>query len=221
MKKILSTLLVLLAIALPVQSATMYIDDKLRVNIRTGPEISYRILKSVVSGVKVQVLETDEVRKWTKIREPGGIQGWVPSRFLVSDPIAAQRLEKALITLKLLKEKSGTLGSAFEKVKSENTQLKTDNETLTRKNKSLAEQLDEITAVSQNAVHLDNRNRELQELNQELQNEIDKLEADNQRLKDKSETDLMLVGGGLVALGALIAIIVPMMKRTRKSDSWA
>ncbi|PIE44368.1 MAG: hypothetical protein CSA50_00635 [Gammaproteobacteria bacterium] len=199
----------------------MYIDDKLRVNIRTGPKTTYRILKSIVSGVKVTVIETDEVAKWSKIREPGGIEGWVPSRFLINEPIAKEKLAKALKTLSLLRNKSDTLGSQFEKIQLENTQLKTANETLTRKNEKLTSQLEDITAISQNAVHLDNRNRELQELNQELQNEIDKLQADNQRLKDRSETDLMLVGGGLVALGVVIAIIVPMMKGSRKNESWA
>ncbi len=199
---------------------TLYVDDTLRINLRTGPETSYRIVKSIVSGAKVQVLEEDDATKWTKIREPGGIEGWVPSRFLVEEPIARDKLQAALEKLKLLEDKSGSLGARFQTLQSENQTLSTAKTELEKVNRKLSKDLEEITAISQNAVHLDNRNRELQELNQQYQHEIEKLQVENQRLSDKNETELLLAGGGLICLGILIAIIIPSMKRTRKSDTW-
>lgn len=197
-----------------------YVDDSLRINLRTGPETTYRIVKSINSGAKVEVLKEDVETKWTKIREPEGVEGWVPSRFLVDQPIARDQLKAALEKLQLLEDKSGSFGARFQNLQNENEVLNRTKAELESQNHKLSRDLEEITAISQNAVNLDNRNRELQEINQQYQVEIDRLQAENQRLANKNETEILLAGGGLICLGLLIALIIPSMKRTRKSDTW-
>ena len=96
-------------------------DDSLRINLRTGPETTYRIVKSINSGAKVEVLKGDVETKWTKIREPEGVEGWVPSRFLVDQPIARDQLKAALEKLQLLEDKIWLFWSAISK----STKMKT------------------------------------------------------------------------------------------------
>jgi SH3 domain protein len=220
--KIINFLFVVLLFSASVQAEKMYIDDILLVPLRSGQDLSYRIVhKGVKSGTTVEVLEGNADSGYTKIREPGGIEGWMPTRYLVSEPIARDRLAATEKKLATLEEKSRQITTELAEFRKENTTLKIENERLIRENSSLGSKLESITEVSRNAITLDNRNRELQEENQHLQNELDLIQADNQRLKDNKESDFILLGGGLVALGVFIALIVPVMKPNKKRDSWA
>ena len=75
--------------------------------------------------------------------------------------------------------------------------------------------------MSANALNLDQRNQELREENEQLRNELELLQTDNSRLKAKAESNMMLVGGALVFLGVILALLIPMIKPSKKTDSWA
>lgn len=200
----------------------MYIDDTLLVPLRSGEGLGFRIVhKGVKSGLSVEVLETNTNSGYSKVREPSGVEGWLPTRYLVSEPIARDRLAAAEQKLEKVEEQNKLLKTELADLKKESTALKTENERYFRENGTLSSKLEEITEISKNSIHLDNRNRELQEENQHLQNELDLVQADNQRLKDNKESDFILLGAGLVALGVFIAMIVPVMKPNKKRDSWA
>lgn len=220
--KILPFLLSILLFSTTASAQKMYIDDILLVPLRSGEGLGFRIVhKGVKSGASVEVLESNATSGYTRIREPGGVEGWLPSRYLVSEPIARDKLASAEQKLSKLEESGKQLTTELAELKRENITLKSENERFFRENGSLTKKLEEITEVSKNAIHLDNRNRELQEESQHLQNELELVQADNQRLKDNKESDFILLGAGLVALGVFIAMIIPVMKPSRKRDSWA
>ncbi|ARU56273.1 SH3 domain protein [Oleiphilus messinensis] len=220
--RIITTLLLLFIFTPTISAKSMYVDDTLFVPLRSGQGLGYRIVhKGIKSGTSVEVMEQSSETGYSKIKEPGGAVGWLPTRFLVSEPIAKDKLEAALKKLQILESKDKNQSSEISKILEENSELKESNTTLGKLNSTLTTELEEIKSISSNAIFLDQRNRELQESNQQLRNELELLQADNQRLKDKSETDFMLLGGGLVGLGVLIALIIPWMKPTKKNDSWA
>ena len=199
----------------------MYINDENQVPLRTGQGIQYRIVHSGVSaGTQVEVLQQDPESGHTLVREPGGKQGWLPTRFLTAEPIARDRLRAAENELQRLREQTGKTREERETLVQENQRLQAENANLTNTARQLQEELQHIRRVSENAINLDRRNQELQETNQQLKNEVDVLTAENLQLKDSSDTDRMLIGAGLVCLGILIAIVVPWMKPKKKS-SWA
>ena len=91
---ILSLLLALTSIS--AFSESMYIDDTLLVPLRSGESLSYRIVhKGISSGTKVEVLEQSKESGYSKIITPGGIEGYLPSRYLTAEPIAKIKLEQA------------------------------------------------------------------------------------------------------------------------------
>ena len=45
--------------------------------------------------------------------------------------------------------------------------------------------------------------------------------AENERLEASKESDFMLLGAGLVLGGVVLALLIPMLKPTRKADNWA
>lgn len=216
-------LLLLLGLSsLPVQAETAYIDDTLLVPLRSGAGTSYRIIhKGIKSGLKLEILEQDGETGYSKVRTPSGLEGFLPSRYLSREPIARIKLQTANSKLasvtaenKSLQKQLGTLQRDFNKL----------NQTHESTNKQLnqsSQELDNIKNISANAINLDRKNRELRESNEQLRNELELLQVENIRLKDRSESNMMLMGGGLVLLGVILALLVPLLKPSKKSDSWA
>lgn len=220
MKKSL-TLVTLMLMCSGAFAQRMYIDDNNQVPLRTGQGIQYRIIHSGLNaGTPVEVLEQDKESGYTLIREPGGKQGWVPTRYLTAEPIARDQLKKVQQELERLKAESARYGDTNKALSQQTKQLEAQNAALTKTNEQLQDELMRIKRISENAINLDRRNRELQEENQQLKSEVELLTADNMRLKSNADTEKMLTGAGLVGIGILIALILPLLKPKKKS-SWA
>jgi SH3 domain protein len=96
MKRFIVFFIVLFSTA--VHAETMYIDDIVKITVRTGPGIAHKIVAMIKSGERVEVLKTEEPDKdWSLVRIKNGKEGWVLSRFLKSkepDGLILERLEK-------------------------------------------------------------------------------------------------------------------------------
>lgn len=215
-------LLMLLLASTSALAQTVYVDDRLVAVLRTGQGTQYRILDaSLVSGTPLTLLERNEETGYTRVRTSDNQEGWILTRYLSNEPTAAAQLDDARAQLeqaRAAREESQSRASTLE---AEREQLIAERDALREQVRALTSELEEVRSVSANALNLDRRNRELQETNQSLRKEVELLTTDNQRLKDKSESNFMLLGAGLVGLGVLIAVIVPWLRPTRKHDSWA
>ena len=211
-----------LLLAFPVAAQqTMYVDDELIIQLRTGQGNQYRILKGLKSGTPLKVLEHNEETGFTKVETRDGVQGWVTSHYLSPEPIAKDLLQKARAELQQARESLTETRSELQDIRTERDRLDATNEELSNQVASLSEELKKVKSISSNALTLDQRNRELQQTIQELRNEVELLTAENQRLEDKKRSNFLLMGGGLVLLGVLIAVIVPWLKPSKKHDTWA
>ena len=221
-KFILTTLLTTIFYSNISLSETMYIDDTLLVPLRSGEGTSFRIIhKGLKSGLKLEIIKQDTASGYSKIRTPSGIEGFLPTRYLSRTPIARNRLidaNKALNKTRAengkLKTKLANISAQYKKLSSEHTLT---SKSLTKNNKELSN----IKSISANALNLDKRNRELRESNEQLRSDLELIETENRRLKDKSDSSMLLIGGGLVTLGIILALIIPIIRPSKKSDSWA
>ncbi|WP_371747963.1 TIGR04211 family SH3 domain-containing protein [Hahella aquimaris] len=186
--------------------------------LRSGQGLEFRIVhKGVKSGTPVEHLQTNAESGYSLIRTPEGIEGWLPTRFLINEPVARDKLNRMTQQYTALQQKFNDLQNEYNQIKGENSNLGGAREQLEKSNKELQLELSNIKRISENAIALDTRNRELRESNEKLKNEVELLSAENLRLKDSDERDKMLLGGGLVLLGVIIALIVPMFKREKKA----
>lgn len=203
------------------QAKTVYIDDTLFAPIRSGEGTQYRILHSgVKSGTPVELLEQSE-SGYSRVRTREGIEGWIVSRYLTETPIARDRLAAANRELERTRSQLQSTREELAQVKAERSSLASSERNLESRASQLAEELENIKAVSSEALTLDRRNRELQQENQKLRNDLEVLTAEKERLEAKSESDFMLLGAGLVLLGVLLALIIPLLKPSKKTDNWA
>ncbi|MDX1590233.1 MAG: TIGR04211 family SH3 domain-containing protein [Oleiphilaceae bacterium] len=223
--KLSSLILLPLALALlagPLQARTMYIDDTLLAPVRTGESNQYRIIHSGLrSGTRVEVLDQNPDTGYSRIRFGDGKEGYILTRYLSSQPIAAERLATANAELEKVRGQLAEVRSEKQDLEKQVAELQNREAQLQKELDKVSSELEEITRISEDTLRINERNKELRESNQELKSEKELLSTENQRLKDSRESDFLLIGGGLVLAGILMALLFPMLKPSRKSDTWA
>ncbi|MGM0449522.1 MAG: TIGR04211 family SH3 domain-containing protein [Pseudomonadota bacterium] len=211
-----------LVLASVAQAETQYVDDVIYVPVRSGPGSEYRIVESALrSGTPVEVLEQDEETGYARVRFGDDEEGYIATRFLSTDRIAEERLEEVQQQLGSTEEQLSETESRLEETQSELDQAQEEKESLESELAETSDELERIRTISEDAINLEERNRELREERQELRKEVELLTNENQRLEDSRESSYLLTGGGLVIAGILIAVIFPLLKPSRKSESWA
>ena len=202
------------------QDRTVWVDDKLYLPVRSGAGTQYRIIENALpSGTPLEVLEVGE--NYTRVRTPKGTEGWVASQYLSNTPIAEDRLKAANRELEQARAELSRLKEQLSQVTEERNALKSSESSLADRSESLQEELQRIKSIAADAINLDKRNRELASENQKLRNDLEVLTAENERLEASKEYDFMLLGAGLVFAGVLLALVIPLLKPTRKTDNWA
>ena len=75
------------------QADTVYIRDIIYVPLRGGQSNEYRILhQGIRSGTVLERLEENDETGFSRVITPDGLEGWIQSQYLVTEPIARDRL---------------------------------------------------------------------------------------------------------------------------------
>ncbi|MBL4798054.1 MAG: TIGR04211 family SH3 domain-containing protein [Oleispira sp.] len=203
-----------------------YVSDQLWLQLRSGPGNEFRIIKTLSSGAHLVFIEETESGTYAKVnagKDKAGkiIEGWVLSQFLVSEPVAKEKLIFSQRKLKKVQAELNTLKQKTELLTKEKSTLSGDRSSLSREKKSLEKELKRITDISANALQLDSKNIKLTKRNQELEIQLETLTVDNTRLKDDKERTFMIIGGALIILGIILGLAIPAMRGGRKTGGWS
>jgi SH3 domain protein len=189
------------------QADTAYIIDEIAVSLRETPCSSCRIVHSGMrSGQPVQVLETGD--GWTRAETAEGVAGWLPSRYLTSEPIARDQLAA-------LREQVQRLEAENQKLREGTVSAAADGTPLPAATAGETEITDQVAASDD----LQAQNQALLMRNQILQSEIDVLHATKEELQGNDLQRWFIFGGLLVALGALLGTVLPLLKPKRRGYS--
>lgn len=219
MKKI-SLFLAALFIPILVQAQDIqYVSDQLIITMRTGQGSQYQILKTLPSGTRLEVLETNDETGYSNVRIADGLEGWVLSRFLVVEPIAKEKLAAAQGKLQRLAEKNNALKEELANLKKSATELETERNTLLNQTESTKSELERLNQVAAQPILLDKQNRELKQQNVSLEKELQLMQQENQVLKDRSQREWFIAGAGVLLGGMLLGLIIPKL-RWRKKSGW-
>lgn len=219
--RLIACFIVLTTVGAAAQARTVYVDDTLYAPIRSGQGNQFRILhQGVRSGTPLELLETTD-EGYSRVRTKDGIEGWIPTRYISETPIARDRLAEAQRQLERTREELNTVKGQLVEVTRERDQLENSEDTLENRTSELNQELQRIKSIASDSLQLDQRNQELREENQKLKNDLEVLTAEKERLEARKESDFMLLGAGLVLAGVLLALVVPMLKPSRKTDNWA
>lgn len=214
-------LLALLLVLGPVSAfaATMYISDELTVPLRRGPSNGHKIINAALpSGTALEVLGEDSAAGFTQVRTPTGIEGWVPTQFLVGQPIAKDRLAAATKRVEALEAQLKSTRENYQDVRGARTEIEGKASELSKENQKLQTELAEIRRVSATAITQFEENKQLKASNASLQTQVTQLSEEVHDLKRNVMLRWLLSGGALVLIGLAIGAWI---KSRPKRSTWA
>jgi len=200
-----------------------YISDKQYIPVRRGAGNEFKIIhRGLPTGTRLTVSKISENGEWAEITTDDGTSGWIRAQYLMKEVPAQQRLDE-------LTKKAQQAGGLTEALQQDVATLESERNSLLGKVAEYEVQLGEVNdelsqlkQISGKAVQLDADNRRLVVSSEELRAQLDMLEAENQRLHDKVDSEDFLNGALAVLLGVIITLVVPRLwPKRRKSSSWA
>ena len=221
MRKLVLGLLLLVScvVCVPAPAATAYVSDQLTVPLRRGPSNSHKILHAgLPSGTALEVLGEDAAAGFTQVRTPNGTEGWVPTQYLSSEPIARDRLAAANRRVESLEQQLKTLRDSYQETRGARTQSETRVSDLSKQTEKLQAELAEVRRISATSIANYEENKQLKASNQALQTQVTELTARVRELDRNVVLRYLLAGGGLVLLGLVLGAWI---KSRPKRSSWA
>ena len=187
-------LLALAAVPALAQSDVRYVSDEISIVLRDSPRAEGAARSVVTSGARVTVLQVDEPSGYARVRTSDNREGWMLQRHLKAEPIARERLQRvekdlaaAQAELKKLQEERAKLMQDFQRI-------------------SGGEPI---------------ASRELIEETEKLRVQLREKDQDVERLREQYDVKrasqrTLLLGGGLVAGGFLLALLVRLLWPKRR-----
>jgi SH3 domain protein len=176
-----------------------WVSDSLNTYVRSGPTDGYRIVGTLQSGQKVELISTQG--DYSQIRSEAGTTVWIPSRDLQDMPGQAERLPQ-------LEQQVAELSD----------QLKTIDDSWKTRTQGLQETLDSRKAlIEELQAHRKALDIELTETQSELRTAQARLGDENNQLLMR----YLIYGAGIAGAGLLLGLLLPAMTRGRKrNDRW-
>ncbi|WP_129641097.1 TIGR04211 family SH3 domain-containing protein [Peristeroidobacter agariperforans] len=218
LRKVLLALLMVLGPA-SAFAATMYISDELTVPLRRGPSNGHKIINAALpSGLALDVLGEDKAAGFTQVRTPNGTEGWLPTQYLVSQPVAKDRLAAATKRVEALEAQLKSTRENYQDVRGARSEIESKANDLSKENQKLQTELAEIRRVSATAITQFEENKQLKASNASLTTQVTQLTDEVQDLKRNVMLRWLLSGGALVLIGLALGAWI---KSRPKRSTWA
>lgn len=200
-----------------------YVSDKQYVPLRSGAGNEFRIThRGIPSGTRLTVARTSSDGVWSEITTAKGTSGWIRTQYLMKEVPAQNQVNAATERADKATAESAALAAEVERLKTDQVELINQVSSTDSELGGISQELAQLKQISGKAVQLDVDNRRLVEESENLRSEVEMLEAENMRLRDKLESEDFLNGALAVLLGVIIALVAPrLMPKRRKSSSWA
>ena len=206
-----------LLVSLAAFAESVWVSDQLQIMLRTGPSTDYAIQLMIGSGAELEVLEQDDENGYSRVMTSGGTEGWVLSRFLMTEPGARAQLEslsRQLLSVNAegtsMSSQLGTIQDEFETAKRRISELEQDKS-------DMQDEIDDIRRAAGNALAIDSQNRNLQQLLTDAEIRLSILEQENDSLVSQKTRNWFIAGALVLIAGILLGLLLPRMKWQRKT----
>ena len=212
--------LCLFLLAFAAQAQTQYTSDELIVLLRTGPSTENAITRNMRPGTELEVLDADVGNGYSRVRlVDGGVEGFVLTQYLQSDPVAADRLVVAERNLEAARGRVGALEGQVAELTAELETTRSELASTQSSNSNISSELANIRDASANAIELRDQNEMLRRRVSELSAQSDLMAMENADLASRSRQNWFVVGGAVLFGGIIIGLIAPSLRRKKRS-SW-
>jgi len=213
----LQTTLLFLCLGLPLSVAAQsaWVSDQFEVMLRTGPSTSNAIQLMIDSGTRLEILAEDEEAGYTQVRTSGGTEGWVLSRYLMTEPSAREQLETLTQQLTNANAQGSSMGNQLGAIRAEYDSATRKIRELEQEKAGLQAQMNEITQKAANTLAIDRQNQNLQQQLTDAEIKVDILEQENATLTSQTTRNWFIAGALVLFGGVLLGLILPRLKYRR------
>jgi SH3 domain protein len=215
----LQALALCLSLGLPLSAAaeSAWVSDQFEIMLRTGPSTNNAIELMVDSGTELEVIEEDAEAGYTRVRTGGGTEGWVLSRYLMTEPSARQQLETLTQQLTSANAEGSSMTTQLGAIRGEYDGAMRQIRQLEEDKSNLQAQMDDITEKAANTLAIDRQNQNLQQQLTDAEIKVSILEQENEKLSGQTTRNWFITGALVLFGGILLGLILPRMKFQRRS----
>lgn len=218
MKIMLRTALLLAVLAVPTAfAAPAWVSDQFEITLRSGPSTSNAIQLMISSGARLEVLERDTETGYSRVQTAGGTEGWVLSRYLMSEPSAREQLQTLTSQLTNANSRGSTLDSQLTAIRAEYDSANNSIQQLEREKATVEEELAEIKRTAANVLAINEQNQSLMDQLAAAQIRADTLEQENRELTGQTTRYWFMTGALVLLVGVVLGIWLPRVRWQRRS----
>lgn len=185
-----------------VSAETLYVTDNVKLTLRSGPSMEYKILAVIESGEQLEMLKSGD--EWSYVKFGDDKEGYVLTRYLTPDPTHNVKLSQLETRHKELTQQAAALLEENTLLKNENQSLNSIAETNAKELKKLHEDYEKLKAESAEFLTLKSKyETAAAELAQQTQ-KADKLESEMGNLAMSQYIRWFLAGSGVLVAGFFI-----------------
>lgn len=208
------------AFPVTVLGETRYVTDRLEVTLRAGESTRYKILRMLPSGTPLEVLGVNKSTNYARVRIQDGTVGFVLVQELQGEPAARTRLADLESRLEVLRQRPDALTAELANLQEAHGELKERYTTLEREKQQREQELATIRHASANVLDITSDRERLRLQVAELTRARADLEQENRDLKNQTNQRWFLIGGGVLAGGVLMGLLLPHLRLGRRKSTW-
>ena len=201
-----------------VLAEVVWVSDQFEIMLRTGPSTSNAIKLMLSSGRQLEVLERDAKLGFTKIRTAGGTEGWVLSRYLVSEPSAREQLAILNNQLTSANADATSIGLQLNVIKGKYDDTRQQIRALENDNTRLESELTEIKRTAANVLSIDSWNKELQQKLTDAEIKVSIIEQENLKFSNQKFQYWFLSGAMVLLVGIFLGLWLRKSRWQRRSS---
>ena len=196
---------------------TSWVSDQFEITMRSGPSTENAIILMLTSGTALEVLESDAGNGYAKVRTASGREGWVLSRYLMSQQPARERIVGLTEELNRARARADSLSGQFETVKQQQSADSAQIRSLQQDNAALASELEELKRISADVLAINTDNQGLRQRLSDAEIKMNMLEEENHVLRSRQNRDWFIAGAAVLVAGMIVGLIIPRIRLRRRS----
>ena len=194
-----------------------WVSDQFEVTLRSGPSTGNAIQLMVSSGTRLEILERDPDSGYSRVRTGGGTEGWVLSRYLMSEPAAREQLTELTSQLTSATTRGSSLTSQLEAIRGEYDTATSTVASLEQEKTALEEELAEIKRTAANVLSINEQNKSLREQLAATEIQVATLEQENRELGRQTTRYWFMTGALVLLVGMVLGLWLPRIRWQRRS----
>lgn len=192
-----------------------FVRPSVEVPVRRGQGTDYKIVKLVKDGDQVELLEEDDA--WARIRLKGGVEGWMPKRFLSSEAPPVKLVQMLRTENEQLKQQNTDLNKEFTGLKDLQANTGGELSACIAQRDTIETQYKILQADTADVVAIKNEMTATQQEIDKVRTTLAAVQQQNNELKRKTAVTWFMAGGGVLLFGWIIGVFSGRSRKKRSS----